>query len=203
VTTVPLWMALFGWMFLRIAPSLTTLLGILVAVAGGATIAFGDAGGGTASAPLLGDALALIGAISVTGYLMLGRTVQRAGIGLNAYVGAAYGVAAFLLLPLPAVFGLSYGGYPVETYAWIALLALVPQLIGHTGINFAMKHLDPTFVSTTLLLEPVGAALLALALFGEVPSVLTIVGACVLLAGLAMTVRARGSSQPARGRTAG
>lgn len=203
VTTVPLWMALFGWIFLRIAPSLTTLLGILVAVAGGATIAFGDAGGGTASAPLLGDALALIGAVSVTGYLMLGRAVQRTGIGLNAYVGAAYGVAAILLLPIPAAFGLPYGGYPVETYAWIALLALVPQLVGHTGINFAMKHMDPTFVSTTLLLEPIGAALLALTLFGEMPSGLTIVGACVLLAGIAMTVRARGSARPAPGPTAG
>ena len=201
VTTVPLWMALFGWLFLGAVPSLTTLLGVLIAVAGGATIAFGDAGTGAAPAPLLGDALALVGAISVTGYLMLGRLVQRAGLGLNAYTGVAYGFAAVLLLPLPALLGMPYVGYPAETLGWIALLALVPQLIGHTGINFVMKHLDPTLVSTTLLLEPVGAALLALALFGEVPSLLTVVGACVLLIGLGLTVRARDALPRAGGTT--
>lgn len=193
VTTVPLWMALFSWLFLGFAPSLTTLLGVLMAVAGGATIAFGDAGADTASNPLLGDALALIGAVCVTGYLMLGRTVQRAGLGLNAYTGVAYAVAAVCLLPLPAIFGMPYLEYPTATFAWIALLAFVPQLVGHTGINFVMKHLDPTLVSTTLLLEPVGAALLALALFGEVPSALTIAGACILLGGLLLTVRASGA----------
>ena len=194
VATVPLWMALFGWLFLGLAPSLATLLGVLIAVAGGATIAFGDAGADTASAPLLGDALALIGAVSVTGYLMLGRIVQRAGLALNAYAGVAYAVAAVLLLPLPALLGMPYGGYPFETWGWIALLAFVPQLIGHTGINFVMKHLDPTLVSTSLLLEPVGAALLALVLFGEVPSILTVIGACVLLIGLGFTVRTRAAA---------
>lgn len=198
VTTVPIWMALFSWWFLGQAPSLTTLIGVLVAVAGGATIAFGDAGAGTASRPLLGNALALIGAISVTGYLMLGRTAQRAGLGLNAYAGAAYGVAALLLLPLPALLGMSYVAYPAETFVWMALLALVPQLIGHTGINFAMKHLDPTLVSTTLLMEPVGAAVLALTLFGEVPSILTVAGAALLLVGLVLTVRARPDHRPTK-----
>ena len=200
VATVPLWMALFSWWFLGRAPSLTTLIGVLIAIAGGAIIAFGDAGAGTASRPLLGDALALIGAISVTGYLMLGRTAQRAGLGLNAYTGLAYGVAAVLLLPLPAIFGMSYVAYSPETFLWVLALALVPQLIGHTGINHAMKHLDPTMVSTTLLLEPVGAAVLALVLFGEVPTWLTIAGASLLLVGLVLTVRAGPSARPVRPR---
>ena len=200
VATVPLWMALFSWWFLGRAPSLTTLIGVLVAIAGGATIAFGDAGAGTASRPLLGDALALVGAISVTGYLMLGRTAQRAGLGLNAYTGLAYAVAAVLLLPLPAIFGMPYVAYTPETFLWVLALALVPQLIGHTGINHAMKHLDPTMVSTTLLLEPVGAAVLALVLFGEVPSWLTIGGAALLLVGLVLTVRAGPVGRAARTR---
>lgn len=202
VATVPLWMALFSWWFLGRAPSLGTLIGVLVAIAGGATIAFGDAGAATASRPLLGDALALIGAISVTGYLMLGRTAQRAGLGLNAYTGLAYAVAALLLLPLPFMLGMPYLAYTPETFLWIAALALIPQLVGHTGINFAMKHLDPTMVSTTLLLEPVGAAVLALVLFGEVPSWLTIAGAGILLLGLVLTVRTGSFGRPARPRPA-
>lgn len=193
VTTTPLWVALLAWLLLGVAPTLSMLLGVLLAVAGGAVIGFGDLTGG--SAPLLGDSLALAGALFMSGYLLLGRAVQRSGIDLAAYVGVAYGVAALALLPLPLLFGHSYGGYSVETLMWIALLALVPQLIGHTGINYAMKHLDPTMVATVTLLEPVGATLLALLLFGEVPSALTLLGALGLLLGVLLTVRSgRGGS---------
>jgi drug/metabolite transporter (DMT)-like permease len=187
VNTIPLWVALLSWLLLGAAPTLTVLLGALLAVAGGAVIGFGDLGGG--SAPLLGDGLALAGAIFVSGYLLLGRQVQRSGVTLQAYVGVAYGVAALALLPLPLLLGQHYGGYSGETLLWIALLALVPQLIGHTGINHAMKHLDPTLVSTVVLLEPLGATLLALLVFAEVPATLTLLGAGVLLFGVLLTVR--------------
>ena len=193
VATTPLWVALMSWAFLRRAPTLAVLLGVLVAVAGGAIIAFGGLLGttpaATAPAPLLGDALALIGAIAIAGYLLLGRTAQRRGLGIDAYAGVAYALAAVVLMPLPAIAGLSYLDYPTATFGWILALALVPQLIGHTGINYAMRHLDPTRVATATLLEPVGAALLAMALFSEVPSLPTAIGATILLVGVLMTVR--------------
>ncbi len=187
VATTPLWVALFAWLFSGRAPTFSVLIGVVLAVGGAAVIGFGDLGGGTS--PLVGDALALAGAASAAGYLLLGRTVQRSGVGLDAYAGTAYAVAAVVLAPLPAVFGLSYGAYPAVSFAWIALLALVPQLIGHNGINYAMRHLDPTLVATTTLLEPIGSTLLALAVFAEVPSALTVVGALILLAGVVFTVR--------------
>jgi drug/metabolite transporter (DMT)-like permease len=196
VTTSPLWVALFAWLFSGLAPSFSVLLGVVMAVAGAAVIGFGDlVGSGLAggSAPLLGDALALVGAASAAGYLLLGRSVQRAGVGLDAYAGAAYGTAAIVLIPLPALMGHAYLGYGAPTFGWILLLALVPQLIGHTGMNYAMHHFDPTLVATTMLLEPAGSTLLALAVFGEVPSVLTVVGAAVLLAGVVFTVRSSGT----------
>jgi len=193
VATTPLWVALMGWAFLRRAPTLSVLLGVLLAVAGGAVIAFADLVGAThsasAPAPLWGDALALIGAIAMAGYLLLGRVAQRRGLAIDAYAGLAYAVAAVVLLPLPALVGASYVGYPPATFGWILALALVPQLVGHTGINFAMRHLDPTRVATATLLEPVGAALLALGLFAEVPSHLTLIGAAALLLGVFITVR--------------
>ena len=195
VSTTPLWVALLGWAFLRRAPTLSLLLGVLLAVAGGAVIAFGDFVGAapadTAPEPLLGDALALIGAVAMAGYLLLGRAAQRRGLGIDAYAGVAYTVAAICLLPLPALIGVSYLDYPAATFGWILALALVPQLVGHTGINFAMRHLDPTRVATATLLEPVGAALLAVLLFAEVPGVVTVVGALTLLAGVFVTVRTR------------
>ena len=193
VTTTPLWVALFAWLFSGRAPSFSVVLGVLLAVGGAAVIGFGDLGGGPA--PLLGDGLALVGAASAAGYLLLGRTVQRSGVGLDAYAGVAYAVAAIVLLPLPALFGVPYLAYPNVSFLWMALLALVPQLVGHNGINYAMRHLDPTLVATTTLLEPIGATLLALAIFGEVPSALTVVGAAILLGGVVFTVRSseRGS----------
>lgn len=190
VSTTPLWITLFSWLFLRTVPSLSVLFGVLVAVAGGAMIGFGDLRGG--NAPLLGDALALSGAIFLTGYFLLGRSAQRHGLRLDAYAGLAYGVAAAVLLPLPTIAGLPYIGYGLDTFLWIALLALIPQLVGHTGINFAMKRLDPTFVATVALLDPVGSTMLAFLFFREVPSSLTLVGALVLLLGIAITARASG-----------
>jgi drug/metabolite transporter (DMT)-like permease len=192
VSTAPLWVALLSWAFLRQAPTLTVLLGVLLAVAGGAVIGFGDALGApnpTAPAPLLGDALALIGAVSVAGYLLLGRVAQTRGLTLDAYAGVAYAVAALVLLPLPWLAGASYVAYPAATFAWVAALALVPQLIGHTGLNYAMRHGDPTRVATAALLEPVGAGLLAFLVFAEVPTAVTVVGATVLLVGVVLTVR--------------
>lgn len=187
VTTTPVWVALFGWVFLGLSPTLSVLLGLLLAVAGGAVIGFGDLNGG--SAPLLGDALALAGAVFGAGYLLLGRSVQRRGLGLDAYVGVAYGVAALALLPVPLIAGLPYLGYDLPTLGWIAGLALVPQLIGHTGLNYVMRYLDPTLVATTTLLEPVGAALLALLIFAEIPSRLTVIGALLMLLGIVLVSR--------------
>lgn len=191
VSTTPLWVALAAWAFLRRAPTLSVLFGILLAIAGGATIAFGDlvGGQGDGGAPLLGDALALIGALAMAGYLLLGRLAQRRGLALDAYAGVAYAVAAVVLAPLPALVGASYVDYPAATFGWVLALALVPQLVGHTGVNFAVKHLDPTRVATATLLEPVGAALLALWLFAEVPSLATVAGAVALLLGVFITIR--------------
>lgn len=192
-TSTPLWMALFSWLFLGRPPPLAMLMGVLLAVAGGAMIGFGDLAGG--SRPLLGDSLALLGAISVTVYFLLGREAQRLGLGLGAYAGGAYAVAALVLFPIPALFGYSYLAYPSEVFLWIGLLAAVPQLVGHTGINYAMKYMDPTLVATIILLEPVFAALLALLVFAEMPGTLTLLGAAVLLAGVAITSRS-GAAQP-------
>ena len=188
-TTTPVWVALSSWVFLGLAPPFSAMLGMLVAVLGGALIGFGGAVGAASSAPVLGNVLALVGAVAAAAYLLLGRSAQRRGLSLQAYIGVAYGVAALSLLPLPFFLGYSYTGYSAESYLWILLLALIPQLIGHTSYNYAVKHMDPTVVATVILLEPIGASLLALILFTEVPPLLTLFGAATLLSGVAITTR--------------
>ncbi len=188
-TTTPVWVAIASWLVLGFAPSFTTLLGMLVAILGGALIGFGGGVAQASSAPLTGNVLALIGAAAAAAYLLLGRAAQNRGLGLQAYIGVAYGVAALSLVPLPLVMGLSYSAYSPATFFWILLLALIPQLIGHTAYNYSVKHLDPAVVATVILLEPIGASILALIFFTEVPPLPTLVGALVLLVGVAITAR--------------
>ena len=194
VATTPLWITLAKWLFMSSPPSSLIVIGMVVATLGAAMIGFGDLGGG--KSPLLGDALALAGAIFLAAYFLLGQASQRSGLGLQSYIGIAYGIAAVSLIPLPGIIGFPYFGYTFETVIWISLLALLPTLIGHTGLNFAMKHLDATWVATLILLEPVGATILAYLFFKEIPPLMTILGALVILLGITVTTQVSSARSP-------
>ncbi|MDZ7800242.1 MAG: DMT family transporter [Trueperaceae bacterium] len=193
VTTAPIWVALIEWVQGR-RPHRGVLIGLATAVAGGVVIGLGDLRGG--AAPLLGDALALVGAISVAGYYLLGRHAQRAGLSTGAYAGVAYGVAALVLVPVPYLFDAAYLAWPAATWVWIVLMAVAPQLVGHTGLNWANRHVDPTLVATATLLEPVGAGVLAWLVFAEAPGPGVVAGAPVVLLGLALVIRNRRPPPP-------
>lgn len=193
-TTTPVWVALISWLFLKSPPTLQTIVGITVALGGGALVAFGQETTSTAPNPLLGNLLALIGAMCAGAYFMLGRQAQQLGVPTQLYAGLAYGAAALTLLPMPLVFGVGYQA-PLEAYFWIAMLALIPQLIGHTSFNWAMKHMNPTLVTLLILLEPVGSSLLAMLFFREYPGLQVVLGGVVLLLGVAV------ASFPTRPRT--
>lgn len=185
VSTNPLWLVLISWLILRAPVSRATLIGVLVAVAGGVLIGFdGTAGPAANGMAPLGNGLAVAGAIFVSAYLLLGQAAQRHGMSVIGQAGVAYLVAALTLLPLPLLIGEAYWPYSAVTLGWIALMALIPQLVGHTGINYAIRYMNPTVVSTIILLEPVGAGILALLIFGELPGWPTLAGAPLLLAGV-------------------
>ncbi len=187
VTTNPLWLVLISWMITRRFPGRRIMTGVLVAVSGGILIGVDGAGGGEAGAS--GNMLALAGAVLVSVYMLMTRAAQKSGLSVAAHAGISYMTAAIVLAPLPLMLGLPYQPYTADTYFWIVLLAIIPQLVGHTGINYALNSLDPALVSTLILLEPVIAGLLALFLFGEVPGLLTVAGALVLLAGVMIVNR--------------
>ncbi len=187
VTTNPIWVALWTWFWWGDRPTRMTLIGIGVALAGGCCIGLDGANmpGGSA---WIGNGLALVGAGAASSYLLLGRAAQRRGLAVTHYAVVAYGTAAIVLFPLPLLSGTSYLGYSPLTYGYITLMALLPQLIGHTSFNWAVRWVSPTTVTLVILLEPVGASLLAFWGFGEVPGGRVLVGAVGLLTGVAIAV---------------
>jgi len=199
VTSSPVWVALAVWLVWGERPHAATVAGIAIALAGGAVIAFADAGGGSAGrAPLLGDALALAGAVSFSGYLLLAHEAQRRGLALRHVIAITYGVAAVVVLPLPWAVGSGYGSWPAPFWVCAVGLALGPQLVGHSSLQWAVRRVGPTVVALAVLTEPALSTLGGLLVFGERPGPLVAAGAVVLLAGVALAVRHAGGPQAGR-----
>lgn len=182
VTTSPLFVALISYIFFKERLSLAMLLGMLVAFVGSGVIAWGDLSD-AASHYVLGDLLALIGALMVAIYMLIGRRV-RAKLSLLGYIFPVYGVAALTLLLLSLLSGMPLGGYPPESWLWIGLLALIPQILGHSSFNWALGHLSATYVALATLAEPLASTLLAWVVLGEPPTLFAVLGGGLILFGL-------------------
>lgn len=188
VTTNPLWVALISWLWFKEVPTRMTVLGIGVAFLGGVCIAMGDSGEFAGSQPLLGNGLAVLGAIMASLYFLLGREAQRRGLGIGHYAAIAYGTGATALLPLPLLVEPGYAGYPLGVYGYALLMAIASQVIGHTALNWSVRWVSPTLVTLVLLFEPVGSSILGYLMFGEIPGILVLVGAAVVLVGVAIAI---------------
>jgi drug/metabolite transporter (DMT)-like permease len=136
----------------------------------------------------LGDLLALLGAFAAAGYLLIGRNL-RVRVSLTSYVFVVYGIAAIILVGIMFAAGQSPFGYSPETYLWLLLLGLIPQLIGHSTYNWALAFLTAAYVSIALLGEPIGSSILAYFFLEEVPSTLMICGAVLILSGIYIASR--------------
>ena len=180
VTTQPIFAGLGGWLLYREPPSRGALAGVGIAGVGAALLAGADLGD---PGSLRGDALALAGAVFAAAYFLVGRHLRRTWSNLT-YVGLVYPMSAAVLLSVAAARGTSLTTAPTEAYLYIALLALVPQLIGHTSLNWALGSLTTVAVAIAVLGEPVGATLLAATLLDEPPTLVQMGGAVIVLAGV-------------------
>ena len=194
VNTQPVVVALLSAFWLREAPSRRQWIGIAIAMVGALTVAAPDlfVADPQAAHPraLLGDLLALVGAVTAAIYFVAGRRL-RGTLDLWAYVGLVYGSCLVALLALAAVAGAPLTPQPPRELAIFAGLALGPMLLGHTGLNWALKRSPAYVVNLTLLGEPVGATLIAAFLPGirEVPAPMTFVGGAIVLIGILLTAR--------------
>ena len=187
--------AIMSALALREPPGRQGVIGIATALAGAFVVALpnllGGPGGGTN--PPLGDALAVVGAVTVAAYYTIGRSLRQK-LDLWPYVGLVYGTCFVALVVMAVVVGAPLAPQPPRELAIFAALALGPMMLGHTGMNWALRHLPAYVVSLTVLGEPVGATLLAWLLPGirETPGLHTLAGGALILAGVVVASRRAG-----------
>jgi len=181
----PVFVALGSFLLLKERLSALTLVGILATLSGGVIIAAHDFS--LSQSSLTGNLLAVAGALGAAGYFLAGRKL-RTNIDTLRYVSAVYSTAALSLLLLTGLSGNSFIGYSRTDYLLFAAIAIIPQVVGHTSLNWALKYFSATAVAVITLGEPIGAALLAFVILGEPLGLIKIVGATVILSGVVMVL---------------
>ena len=159
-------------------------IGIIITFVGSVLIAWADAGDG--SNMLLGDLIALTGALCMAVYTIIGKTVRQR-ITTTTYTFLVYLSAGITVLVILLCSGKPLIGYEPVNW-WTALgMAVFCTLLGHSVFSWGLKYESAAFIATAKLLEPVFASLLGLLLFREMPKAAVIIGGCIVVAGLILT----------------
>jgi drug/metabolite transporter (DMT)-like permease len=206
VSTNPVWLVIFSWLVLKETPDRWIWFGVAASLLGSilifsvdfsTTYAAGATAGQTSpgSSGLFGNALALFGSITVCGYLLIGRRLAHA-ISTPIYISVVFSSAALVMLLIVLAAGVPLAGYSTTVWMALAGLAIGPQLIGHGGISWSLRHLAPTMVAVAILGEPVASALLAWWLLGESVGWLQGAGFVLIMAGIVLA--ANSTAQPDR-----
>jgi len=197
VTTNPIFVGIFSWFILKEKQSPALIAGIVLSFLGSAILAVGDGGLHnlvlTDKTALIGDGLALLGAIAASGYLILGSKV-RENVDLLTYITIAYGFSAVVLIVTSLLTQTPFTGYNPSSYIFMILLAVVPQLLGHTSFNWALKHLKASMVAISILGEPIGASILAYFIFEEQLGIFQLAGMILIFAAI-ITASRRGAKE--------
>jgi len=197
VTTTPLVLAVVALATGRDLPTRRTWLALGVG-AGGVTV-LGGADLGARDA-LVGDALAVAGAVAMAAYLWLARRAIAREPRMHplAFQGVATGVGAAALWGAVLVSGGPPAMPAPAALGYLALAALLPQLVGHGLLTWALRHTSPTVVGIATLGEPVGSTLLGWLWLGEVPGAATLAGCAIVLAAVALALSRRAGRGRAR-----
>ena len=185
VTLQPLFEFAGTYFFFKERLSVKTILSGIIAIAGSVLISWGDFQiSGTA---LYGDMLALIACALVTAYLLFGQDVRKR-LSLVTYTFVVYGVSTITLFFCILIKGGSFGPYPANDWLWFVLLAIVPNLLGHTFFNWSLKYVSTNVISIAILFEPIGAAVLAFYVFNEYLISTQVIGGLIVIVGIMLFV---------------
>jgi len=181
VNTQPVFVVLGSYLIYKEKSSLRSVASVLVAIAGSVIISLGDSSMG--SNVLYGDFLAVIGAVTVAAYMLIGRYARR-NLSVTGYTFIVYTTCTITLLVMSLATSTPLTGYPPRELAIFFALAVVCTLLGHSIFNWGLGHVKPTFVSTAILGEPVLATILAIILLGEVPTLPRLIGGIIVIGGI-------------------
>ena len=186
VDSSPIFTAILSTLFLGEALRRRSWAGILIASIGAVFLAWGDFGGSGVVA-FAGDLLALSGAIFLALYFIGGRRIAKE-MPITVYTSIVYLVAAITTLAICIPFNLNVIVFePTEVVIFLAL-AIFPTVLGHSVNNYLLTKVPAYVVSSAVLGEPIGAALLAALIFTQIPSPTTIIGFVVILFGIALVL---------------
>lgn len=185
VTLQPLFAFIGTYIFFKERISLQSIVAGSVAIVGSFLISWGDFR--VSGSALYGDILALIACALITGYLLFGQDVRQR-LSLMTYTMVVYSVSTICLFFYVLIMGQSFGPYESTDWFWFIMLAIVPNLLGHTLFNWALKWVSTNTISIAILFEPVGAAILAYFIFAEKLIASQIIGGLVVVGGISLFI---------------
>lgn len=162
------------------------ILAIIITFLGSIIIAANDYGGG--KNVLYGDALALLAAVMVAVYTLIGRK-QRDHLSTTVYTFVTYSACFITLIIFDFISHTPIYGYGINEIILGLLLGISCTLLGHSVFSWCLKYLSPSYVSSAKLLEPVFASILAVLIYGEIPQVSQIIGSIIVIGGVYMYSR--------------
>ena len=141
---------------------------------------------------LIGDALALIGAVFSAAYVSVAERVRRT-VDTSTMTFVLYAVSALTILPLALLFGQALAGFDAQAWALILGVTLGAQLLGHSMMNRVLSTTSATVVSLAILFEMPGATIVAAIWLGQIPPLALLPAAALILIGLVIVIRATDS----------
>lgn len=181
VCTEVIWVSLLYCLLWKGKISRKAAATIAFTILGSVLIALGDSGAGEGH--LKGDLLAVLAAMSSAVYMLLGRSAQKK-LSTSAYTYVVYSACAAVLVVLCCIQGIALTDYSMNPVLIGLALAVFSTILGHTIFSWCLKYFSPSFVSASKLMEPVGAGILAAILFGEIPGLVALTGAAMILLGV-------------------
>jgi drug/metabolite transporter (DMT)-like permease len=136
---------------------------------------------------LIGDLLALLGAMFAAAYMTVGQRVRK-NIPTSVYTTLVYAAAAAVLLVFVLVSDSPLSGYAARDWILILGLTAIAQLLGHTLMNMALRSLSATTISLAILLEMPGAVLIAWFWPGQQPPWQIFPAVVLIMTGLVIVI---------------
>lgn len=186
VTTQPIFVVLGSYLFFKEKVTARAMLGGALALTGSVIVGASDFRVGPDA--LFGDVLALVAAVLVSGYLIIGRRL-RSIVSLSAYTFVTYGSASLTLVLISLVSRTPFFPYPLKDWLTFLALAVVCTILGHTSFNWALRYIPASVIAVSVLGEPIGAIIWALVFLAEIPTPRQIFGGAVILIGIYIFTR--------------